>query len=82
MARVRKDCLYVAFIDMEKDYDRVNRKKLFEVIRGYGVQEILVDVIERIYNGSMVKFEEYGGQNGICKRSTWHGKVCSCKVWQ
>ena len=39
---------------MEKAYDRVNREKLFEVMRGYGVQEILVDVIERIYSGSMV----------------------------
>ena len=57
MAKVRKDCLFAAFIDMEKAYDRVNRKKLFEVMRGYGVQGILVDVIERIYSGSMVKFE-------------------------
>ena len=32
MAKVRKDCLCVAFIDMEKAYDRVNRKKLFEVM--------------------------------------------------
>ena len=45
MAKVRKECLYVAFIDMEKAYDRVNRKKLFEVMRDYGVQEKLVDVI-------------------------------------
>ena len=57
MAKVRKACLFVSFIDMEKVYDRVNRTKLFEVMRGYGVQEILVDVIERIYSGSMVKFE-------------------------
>ena len=35
----------------------MNRNKLFEVMRGYGVQEILVDVIERIYSGRMVKFE-------------------------
>ena len=56
MAKVRRDCLFVAFIDMEKTHDRVNRKKLFDVMRGYGVQEILVDVIERIYSGSMVKF--------------------------
>ena len=26
MAKVRKDCLFVAFIGMEKAYDRVNRK--------------------------------------------------------
>ena len=35
---------------------RVNRNKLFEVMRSYGVQEKLVDVIERIYAGGMVKF--------------------------
>ena len=42
---------------MEKAYDRVDIRTLFEVMRGYGVQAILVDVIERIYNGSMIKFE-------------------------
>ena len=67
MAKVRKECLYVAFIDMEKAYDRVNRKKLFEVMRGYGVQEKLVDVIERIYDGGMVKFEMEGIRTGWCK---------------
>ena len=41
----------MASIDMEKVYEKVNRKKLFEVMRGYGVQEKLVDVIERIYFG-------------------------------
>ena len=50
-------CNMILYIDMEKAYDRVNRKKLFEVMRGYGVQGILVDVIESIYSGSMVKFE-------------------------
>ena len=28
----REDSLYVAFIDIEKAYDRVNRRKLFEVM--------------------------------------------------
>ena len=54
MAKVRKECSYVAFIDMEKAYDKVNGKKLFEVMGGFGVQEKLVDVIERIYDGGMV----------------------------
>ena len=67
MAKVRKDCLFVASIDMEKAYDRVNRKKLFEVMRGYGVQEIMVDVIERIYSGSMVKFELESIMTAWCK---------------
>ena len=55
---------------MEKAYDRVDRRKLFEVMRGYGVQEILVDVIERIYNGSMIKFEMESIMTGWCKTET------------
>ena len=27
MAKVPNECLFVVFIDMEKSYDRVNRKK-------------------------------------------------------
>ena len=38
MVKVRKDYLFVVFIDMEKAYDRVNRRKLFEVMRGYEVK--------------------------------------------
>ena len=67
MAKIIKECLFVAFIDMEKAYDRVDRRKLFEVMRGYGVQEILVDVIERLYNGSMIKFEMESIMTGWCK---------------
>ena len=57
MVKGRKEEIYVACLDMEKAYDRVNRKKLFEVIRCYGVHENVVRLIERIYHGSMVKFE-------------------------
>ena len=54
------------FYRYEKAYDRVNRNKLFEVMRGYGVQENLVAVIERIYDGGMVKFELEGIMTGWC----------------
>ena len=67
MAKLRKECLFVAFIDMEKPYDRVDRRTLFEVMRGYGVQIILVDVIEKIYNGSLIKFEMESIMTGWCK---------------
>ena len=63
-AKVRKECLFVAFIDMEKAYDRVNIKRLFQVMRCFGVQEKLVDVIERIYDGGAVKFELEGIMTG------------------
>ena len=57
MVKGRKEEMFVAFLDMEKAYDRVNRKKLIEVMRCYGVHEKLVRLTERIYDGSMVKFE-------------------------
>ena len=56
MVKGRKEEIFVAFLDMEKAYDRVNRKKLFEVMRCYGVHEKLVRLIDRIYDSSMVKF--------------------------
>ena len=76
MVKVRKEYLFVAFIGMEKAYDRVNRKKLFEVMRGYGVQEILVDVIERMYDGSMVKFELESIMAAWCKSDSGARQGC------
>ena len=57
MVKGRKEEIFVAFLDIKKAYDRVNRKKLFEVMRCYGVHEKLVRLIKRIYDGSMVRFE-------------------------
>ena len=56
MVKGRKEEIFVAFLDMEKAYDQVNRKKLFEVMRCYGMHEKLVRLIERIYDVSMVTF--------------------------
>ena len=36
-------------------------------MRGYGVQENVVDFIERIYDGGIVKFEQDGIMTGWCK---------------
>ena len=42
----------------------------------YGVQEKLVDVIERVYNGSMVKFEMESIMTGWCKRDAGVRQGC------
>ena len=57
----------MAFLDMEKAYGRVNRKKLFEIMRCYGVHKKIVRQIVRIYNCSMVKFELEDVTTGWCK---------------
>ena len=75
MVRGRKEEICVAFLDMEKTYDRVNRKKLFEVMRCYGVHEKLVRLIERLYDGSLVKFEMEEVTTGWYKSDSgvWQG---------
>ena len=57
LVKGRNEEIFVAFLDMEKTYDRVNRKTPFEVMKCYGVHEMLVRLIERIYDGRIVKFE-------------------------
>ena len=42
---------------MEKAYDKVDRNKLFEVLRAYSVHEKLVSMIERVYSDNVVRFE-------------------------
>ena len=76
MVKVRKECLFVAFNDMEKAYDRMFRNKLFVVMRGYGGQRILVDEIERIYDGSMVNFEPESIMTVWCKSDSGVRQGC------
>ena len=46
MVKVRKDDRVVAMGNMEKAYyDRVNRKRLFEVMRGYEIHDTIVGLI-------------------------------------
>ena len=39
MVKGRKEEICVAFLDMEIAYDQMNRKKMFEVMRCYRMQE-------------------------------------------
>ena len=41
---------YMAFLDLEKAFDRVPRKKLWKVLRRYGVSEKLLTAIKALYN--------------------------------
>ena len=54
----------------------MTRKKLFEVMRCYGVHDKLVRLIERIYDGSMVKFELENVTTGWCKSDSGVRQGC------
>ena len=54
----------------------MNRKILFEVMRCYGVHEKLVRLIERICDGSLVKFELEEVTTGWCKSDSGLRQGC------
>ena len=76
MAKVRGECLYIGFMDMEKAYDRVNRRKLFEVMRSYGIHEKLIRTIERVYEDNKVKFELHEYITDWCKSDSGVRQGC------
>ena len=77
----KKEAIFVAFLNMNKAYDRVNRKKLFEVMRCYGVHEKLVRLIERIYDGRMVKFGLENVTTGLCKSNSGVRQGCPLSLF-
>ena len=44
--------LYVAFMDLEKSYDKVCREELCRVLHGCGVHGYLIRSMSSLYNGS------------------------------
>jgi Reverse transcriptase (RNA-dependent DNA polymerase) len=45
----RKIPVYMAFVDIQKAYDSVDRKLLFKILRQYGVHEHICQLIEALY---------------------------------
>ena len=44
--------VYIAFVDLEKAYDRVDRSLVWDVLREYGVDGHLVGAVASLYRGS------------------------------
>lgn len=44
--------LYVCFVDFEKAFGRVERAKLWRIMRTYGIPEKIDNMVKAIYNGS------------------------------
>jgi hypothetical protein len=47
----------IGFIDVERDFDSVNRGKLWEILNKIGYPKHLMNVLGNIYNGTKVKIE-------------------------
>jgi len=80
----------VGFIDLEKAYDRVNREKMWDVLREYDVNEKMVNAIKSFYkNGKACvrigreegsEFEVRKGLRQGCVMSAWMFNVYMDKI--
>ena len=55
-SRRRKQELYLGFIDIEKAYDGINRKKLLKLLEHIGMNEKIRNIITEMYTGNRMKF--------------------------
>jgi hypothetical protein len=46
---------YIAFIDLEKAFDTVNRAKLWEILQNKGIQRYLIRTVQSMYMNAVIK---------------------------
>ena len=62
--RRRKKKMHLVFVDLEKAYDRVPRRVVWEVLRERGVDEAYVRVVQDMYEGATTKIKTRTGLSG------------------
>jgi len=88
---IEKDrVVYMAFVDLEKAYDNVNRQKLWNVLEEYGVRGRLLRAVEALYEDGKASVrvggresEWFGVHKGVrqgCTLSPWLFNVFVDKV--
>ena len=79
----RKNKVYVGFIDLEKTYERINRKTLWKVLRVYGVGGKLFSGINSMYAenaDSLACVRVEGGEIERFRIDSGMGEGVSCLV--
>jgi retron-type reverse transcriptase len=49
--------MHIAFIDLEKAFDRINRSKLWEILDKRGHPKYLINFLINMYNETKIKIE-------------------------
>ena len=79
MLSKKSDGMLTAFIDFKKAYDRVNRKKLWGCLDGYGVYGRFLTFLKSLYGGSVsqVRIDGYLGEEFEVTKGLRQGCVLS-----
>ena len=59
----KKKELWIAFVDLEKAFDRVPREVLWWALRKLGVDEWMINVVKAMYDGSTTAVKLQGGES-------------------
>jgi hypothetical protein len=43
--------LYLIFIDFEKAFDSINRTRIWNIMKKYGIPELIIDLVKQSYDG-------------------------------
>ncbi len=80
--------MYVAFVDLEKAYDTMSRKKLWRVLEGYNICGKLLTGIKALYEGSQacMRVESRVSQwfeirQGVRQGDVYCLQYCSTSSW-
>ena len=57
--------LWMAFVDLEKAFDRVPREVLWWALRRAGVDEWMVNIIKAMYSGACTSVKTQGGESSV-----------------
>ena len=56
-ARKTRKKLFILFIDFEKAYDKVDRAKLFELLKSAGCGKVMLEILKAIYRNTRFLFK-------------------------
>ena len=75
----RKNVECMCFMDLEKEYHRVNRESLWQVLRMYDVGSKLLNGIKSIYVNSLVMLK--GGESECFRTNSGVRQGCIMFPW-
>ena len=71
----------MGFMNLEKEYDRVNREALWQVLRMYDVGGILLNGIKSVYVNSLACVRVKGGESECFRIDSGVRQVCIMFSW-
>ena len=75
LASIKQEALYQTFIDLKKAYDAMDRERCLEILQGYGVDPLILRLIEKFWDLAILACRASGcyGKPFKAHRGVTHG---------